>query len=368
MKENVPTEAILPAGYSVERFQPDDILPVAELLKILLGDDAGDNLAYFRWKYYQSPLASECPMGMVVRHRGKVVGFRGYLASRWRIPGRDEETRILSTSDTCIDPDHRRKGLSTAMGIKAMEEFCGEHLFFLNLSSNSASQHGYLKLGFFPLMNRTHWAGYSLPGLVRYALKSKGWLKGGPRVLDPGSEGNLAVSDKPDPRRMSSVINSREPDFTALYMVQDEAFFRWRYRPEKKKYLFYYRVVDGVTTGYLVIFVTSGNQRGIIVDHAASNRRELSELLNSVFRRGHFELYSIPGYDRDDYVRPHLEDRGFRERLFLRKLDFRQWKSLSVLLRPVKREFQEEDFLFGGLDLRRGDSWRIKGICSDAFH
>jgi len=81
------------------------------------------------WKYDDNPY-TESPLGIMALYKGKVVGFRGYFATRFQIKGKNDKIISLCPGDTCVHPDHRRKGLSVAMGNRASEEYSGKYLFF----------------------------------------------------------------------------------------------------------------------------------------------------------------------------------------------------------------------------------------------
>jgi len=71
----------------------------------LYGIDAAITADYFHWKYQENPNVDE-PLGFVAIDQGKVVGFRGFFVTKWRIGNRDKTVRMLSSPDVCV---HRRQ-------------------------------------------------------------------------------------------------------------------------------------------------------------------------------------------------------------------------------------------------------------------
>jgi GNAT superfamily N-acetyltransferase len=115
--------------YEILLYHSEFFPQVVDLLKYLLGNDHNTNRDYFKWKYDDNPY-TESPLGIMALYKGTVVGFRGYFATRFQIKGKNDKIISLCPGDTCVHPDHRRKGLSVTMGNRASEEYSGKHLFF----------------------------------------------------------------------------------------------------------------------------------------------------------------------------------------------------------------------------------------------
>ena len=147
-------------------------LRVAELLRGLWSDDPAENLSYFEWKYEDNPY-TETPLGIVVLHDGNVVGYRGYFACRFEVRGKNNDISILIPCDTCVSPDHRRKGLSVVMGDLAKKEYAERHPLFLNMTCTHKSLPGYRRMGFLPLANKVFLTRASLIGSARYILSDR---------------------------------------------------------------------------------------------------------------------------------------------------------------------------------------------------
>ena len=69
--------------YEIQHYHFEFYPQVVDLLKYLLGSDNDNNRDYFKWKYDDNPY-TEVPLGIVALYQGKVVGFRGYFATRFR--------------------------------------------------------------------------------------------------------------------------------------------------------------------------------------------------------------------------------------------------------------------------------------------
>ena len=115
----------------------------------------------------------EVPLGIVAMHKDRVIGFRGYFATRFEIPDKTNNLIVLVAGDTCVHPEFRRKGLSVLMGNLAADAFSGDYRLFLNMTTTASSLPGYLKLGFQPITKKTYLSQYAFPGLIRYLLNYK---------------------------------------------------------------------------------------------------------------------------------------------------------------------------------------------------
>jgi GNAT superfamily N-acetyltransferase len=144
-------------------FKDYDIVPcesefypqVIDLLKYLLGSYKKRNTDYFKWKYIDNPNLEYSP-GIMALYNGKVVGFRGYCPLQFRINDKRDSILSLIPGDTCVHPDHRRKGLSVIMDNKVAEEYIGKYSFFLNMTATKNSLPRYLKMGYHSLISKEY--------------------------------------------------------------------------------------------------------------------------------------------------------------------------------------------------------------------
>ena len=81
---------MLQSGYEIKLYQADLMSQVVNLLPYLWGENHGQNLSYFKWKYHENPFTDN-PLGIVTLYKGKVVGFRGYFSTKWKVRGKDHD-------------------------------------------------------------------------------------------------------------------------------------------------------------------------------------------------------------------------------------------------------------------------------------
>jgi len=375
------------AGYEIIPYRHDFMLGVVKVLVHLWGDNYERNLSYFKWKHYDNPYA-ESPLGIVALYKSKIVGFRGYFATGWKIRDRAHNFVMLCPGDTCVDPEHRLKGLSVAMGNLAMEEYASKYRLFFNTSASESSVPGYLKMGYLPLAPKAY---LTLPrylyerlfpdnlllqiensllaksfGLIeRYNLRLLRKIRLCKRRILPGEQGNIAVSERPRPKDMQAVASAQPCDAPRISLLQDESFFKWRYKNPKNRYVFYfYNNNNNTPTGYIVIRVIEKSwiRIGHIVDFAESEDNAFNNILRYIVKNNHFDIIHILSTNlRYDFLQV-LKRMKFKTNNTIHR---QQWGEWPLFVRPVKKNYNDNDWYIDGLDIREIKNWEIKEICSD---
>jgi hypothetical protein len=353
------------SGYTISLYRSESIHEVVELLKYLWGDDHDKNLEYFRWKYDENPYV-KMPLAVTALFNSRIVGFRGYFAAKWHIPGKNKEIIVLNPGDTVVHPGHRMRGLSLKMGHLAMDLFASEYNIFFNHSASAKSTPGYLKMGFMPLLNKSVLSRYSLAGLARFLIMARFNLKADKRKVVYAEFGKIIVSDSPNPKAMSAVISSQAKHEGRITLLQDELFFNWRYRNTKNRYVFYYYQNEFKTAAYIVIRQSQNGRRGYICDYGAAEYQYMEDILKFIIRKKHFDVISMYRLNLCSELYGILAKKGFSDKGLLRRIEKKIIGEWPLLVRPVKRSMAETDWLVEGLDIRRSEIWEIKEISSDS--
>jgi GNAT superfamily N-acetyltransferase len=370
--------------YEIRSYIDSDLSQVLDILTVLWGDDYEKNLSYFKWKYYENPY-TENPLGIVAVHDEKIVGFRGFFALKYQLGGETNEIIVLSPGDTCVHPDHRRKGLSISMLNKAMEEYKSKFNIFLNLSSNSKSMPGYLKLGFLALAPKFKVTLFEKKGsighiaelfpnkVIKYVKRSrliKYLFLIRDRLIFSRNEtlaedlGGVVFEHRPRPKEMCDVASRFRSDVGKFKLVQDETFFRWRFDNDKNKYRFYYSLINGLIIDYMVVILSPNNNRiGTIVDY--SDNAGL-KILRYILNSNYFDILSIYNYGISENFMKNLKKTMEFKNNDIQKNGIEGKDQLQLLVRPIKEEILDDDWFIGKVDLKDFKNWKIKPICSDA--
>lgn len=334
-------------------------------MQFLWGGNSVKNSSYFKWKYEDNPY-TKSPLGIVVLQKGEVVGFRGYFAIRLEVSGKNYKFVALFPGDTCVHPDHRRIGLSVAMGNLAMKEFASEYGLFFNTSCTRSSLPGYQKMGFLPLAPKAYRTRCSLLGLIKYILATRENLPLSASQIQFGKFNHILVSNHPRPDVMSTLVAAQIPKRNLIRLFQDEDFFRWRFGNPRNKYVFYYLMEGEFPEAYIVVGVSPNNRRGYILDYAEKKESGIREILQYVIKAKDFNLLSIYNFCLDNALTQVLEELNFNTFSLVKIIEKKLHGELPLLIRPVKEFFRESDFFIEGIDSRKIENWALKPICSDA--
>ncbi len=231
---------------------------------------------------------------------------------------------------------------------------------------------GYRKMGYQALENKIVACRQSThPWLVWRYIRCKG------RARDLAyahihfeQQGELQISQTPRCEQMATVIRQQGYSKTKLCLLQDLAFFEWRFNCKRHKYVFYYLVTDEMVLAYLVVNVSADNETARFVDYAEAKPGTLQTIIARIIRSKQFAKLEIYTYGADDTLSHSLQAYGFSCQTWLGKIKQacggQRGPILPLLIRPSKSIFTEQDFIVHGLDVRYIRSWQLKPICSDA--
>lgn len=350
------------ATHEIIPYQPEHRDGVIGVLAHLWSNDLDSNSRHFAWKHEQNPFVDGV-LGIVALSDGEVVGFRGYFADRVVVAERAHT--VLFPGDTCVVPDHRRRGLSVAMGRRAMAEYSSRCSLMVNLSCSKSSLPGYLRMRFHPLTPKFFVSRATIPGLARYLSASRE-RQPRPERVQCGRFGDVVVSDEPQPEAMASIAAACDARQRRIRLCRDRAFYAWRYSSPSSRYLFYYAMGDRGTLGFVVLGISPNHRRGYILDYAENEPGALAEIIAMIVSAKHFDVLSILGFGLDDAFAATLRRLRFRTGSVLRVIERARRGELPVLIRPVAESFSTEDFMLEGIDARDPDSWDLKPVASDA--
>lgn len=350
--------------YEIMPYQPEHKSEVVDVLAPLLRGDGESRSAYVTWKYDENPHAGR-PLGVVAFHGGRAVAFRGCFATRLQIGRSEEHVGVLSFGDACVDPEHRRRGLSVAMGDFVTRELAGEYPIFLNTTCGKMSYPGYVRMRFHALAPKTHLNRYGLIGLAGAARTADRQVPLSEAGIGTGTFGDVVVSHSARPAAMAAIMAREERPDGKLHLCQDEAFFRWRFANPRKEYVFYYLLKDGEEAAYVVMGLSPNNRRGYILDCADGGSSSLGELLRCVVALKHFSILSIYHFCATGRLSGIVKGLGFKAGGLLPFIERKKRGVFPVMVRPASPDHTEDDWIVSGLDIRNIDAWAFKGIWSD---
>ncbi len=285
----------------------DDYLDVVEdTFQYLHGQDSR---AYIKWKYYDNPY-TEYPLSILALYNDKVVGFRGYMATKWQVE--NTELDILVACDTVVHPDHRMKGLSIAMGEKASDEYGSTYQAMLNFTSGLTSTPGYTRLGFVPLIEKKYMM------IKQQQMKSSG-------VIECSSD-NIPES-----------IHGKK-----ISIKKDSRFFGWRFNNPKAKYRFYHKNNDYIIVG-------SRDYKVRILDYSENDMNDIEDILKYIIsHQENSSWISVITYSLSDRLSKVVNRLEFKTR--------EKPKLWSVLVKITQNMH---------INMKDVSVWELREICSD---
>jgi len=103
-----------------------------------------------------------------------------------------------------------------------------------------------------------------------------------------------------------------------------------------------------------------------VLDFADTDGESVAEILRFIIRKRHFDILSIYDFCLADDFRKSLKGLRFKARGLVKRIEKKRTGELPLLIRPVKKNFTEDDWMIEGRDIRKIENWKITEICSDA--
>jgi len=257
-------------------------------------------------------------------------------------------------------------GLFSQMTKMAMEQYQNtDYKAFINLSSNRAAAAGNLRLGWFPMCQRTYLRKYSLSGLLQYFLIRAGAARPQAPHVARGRFGNIEVTDRPASEQMCSIIQTQALGGNKIRLYKDAEYLAYRFRTPKKNYIFYYLWKDDRITGYVIIKPLQKNNNVHILDYAQSDNSSVREILHYIIDNRHYGMISVWNCGLENEILEILKRLRFKTNPLFEKIENALRGTYYLLVRPLRKECAEKDWFIRGIDLRNIKNWQLSEFCSD---
>lgn len=244
---------------TVRPFRPGDTSAFLSLVETVF-DEPRDS-RWFSWKFEANPYVDHVPI-VVAEADDRVVGARPFLALRMRVAG--DAHLALEPVDAMVHPDHRRRGVFTAMTEYAIDRYeSSDASFFFNFP-NAAAAAGNRELGWEKVGDRGTYYRFADPGRVADMRGLPGGVKAAAAAVKPASTGYVALREAFAPHATNvSVRRASEDPATVLaatyrerppekiHALRDETFYDWRLRNPDWRYETY--VVEDDPSAAMVV-------------------------------------------------------------------------------------------------------------------
>jgi hypothetical protein len=355
-------------NYEIRSYHPDFKTQIINLERFLWGENVKENISYFDWKYEKNPYSKEI-IGTVGLYKGRVVSFNGFPVSKCFLGGRKKFFYTISSSDSCVHVNHRRKGLHTAMVSFINQKYKKSKVKVMTgFSGNFASTASKLKLGWVPIVKRRYFQRYNYWGFVKRNIFKKLNIKLTNTQNILGKYGKIEVTQKVNFIAMANLKEKIPINKNIIYLCQDLDFFKWRFLNPKVNYIFYYAWNGSKLEGYLVMKYSKKIMSAKIIDYAYIDIRVFQEILYFIINQRCFSLLSILDINLDEDLVKALYNFGLHQRDLIARLVTKKRKinkDRYLLLKPLKDEKQEDYWYINNLDIRKIENWKLTEICSD---
>lgn len=329
-------------------------------------DSFEKSMEYFIYKYEQNPYRVE-PIGLVVLHDQKVIGFRAFFPTKWQLGANTENCILmLSPTDTVIHSAHRRQGLFAALLKAPFNRFeQSQYKAYINLSVNMAAKNVLLKFGWELLSATTFARSYSYTGLLNYYLINKFGYTSNKFKKEHGRFDDIEATDFPRAKEMAEFLNKNNNFSTKLFLHKDENYLAYRYRNPHQKYHFFYYWEKSELKGFLCIRSIGKNRNAHVVDYAQKSDDILEKIIDFIIRKKYFDVISIWGFGLPENIHNVLSKMNFKtDTLIIRKKNKSKHMQF-VMVRPMKENITDPDWFLNGKDIRNVNNWDLKEICAD---
>jgi hypothetical protein len=329
----------------IVRYRPEHKPLVARLQTLLWSPDPALNARYLEWKYERNPWAGDQPRIYLAMQGDRLLGMRGFFASRWEVGPARRSVAIPMADDLVLRAESRNSGLVTRIMQVALSDLAEagfEYVF--SLSAGLFTLLGSLSMGWRSAGRYDPWALRDPATPWQARLRSRVarapllWRLSGAALLRAPAE--RAPFRSLDRARLAApgIETGRQPRGEAmarlvaglghdgrLRHVRTPEYLEWRFANPLHEYRFLYATGSGDLDGYLVLrsrVGSTGQARVYIADLEGRSPRVRAELLAAAVETGRFlelaawtstlqpgerEALAARGFEPAD---PHLTARG----------------------------------------------------------
>jgi GNAT superfamily N-acetyltransferase len=342
--------------YELYSYTEDDIEEILSVINPLLQDSRVSVRDFFTWKHRRNPLLTR-PIGIVARHSGRMAGFHGFTPAACKLG--DKTFMTLQQCDTVVHPDHRGKGLFSAMLTTGVRMYSDEYKLAVATTANPGSVAGCLRSGWQPLVPRYYLRHFSLLRLA------KNRFSGTERTMvRPGVFGDIEVALTPCIADISRVGLADCFSENKICQHKTPEFLAWKLANPKVDYSYFYHFAGSLIDAYVIL--RSSGTRAHIFDYAQlKGSSGVPELVSFILRHTGFDSLSLVDTGTPVTLRSFLRKKQFYTFNRLQKMKDRMVYGIPIVLKPTVDSGAEADWLVDGLDVRNITSWQMTEICFD---
>jgi len=294
---------------AIVRYRPEHKPHVARLQTLLWSPDPALNARYLEWKYERNPCAVDPPRIYLAMEGDRLLGMRGFFASRWEVGSAGRVVAIPLADDLALLPESRNTGLVTRIMTIALEDLAQSGFdYVFSLSAGLLTALGSLSMGwrsasrYDPFARRDPAPPWQTRLRKRVAQTRLLWRLSGSALLRAAAErapfrrfdqtsalAGIEASREPRGEAMARLVSELGHD-GRLRHVRNAEYLAWRFANPLHEYRFLYASGCEGLDGYLVLRSRPGasSPRVCIADLEGRSARVRAELLAAAVQAGRF--------------------------------------------------------------------------------
>jgi hypothetical protein len=314
-----------------------------------------ERIKRFEWRYENNPYENN-PVIYIAMDDEKIVGLRPCVVQDFFLKG--SRLKVFSGADLIIHPEYRNQKIWTKLTdfyIKNISETFGKCVD-LTLSAGKITTFGTIKHGWqFTTSKKMYSYKFSFLNFAKSAIVYHKKNKVPERCYNFNQESyNFILNNILEAKDMAK-LNRRVHNKSAIVKDRSEAYFRWKYSYKHELYSYLYCRKGTELKGYIIIKRLS-RFKATIEEYTIPDIRAFRIMLNVMFRELGITLLRFMVLS-DHQIILSRNCLFFTENNFLLKVVRKE--RYPVLVRPIKPEPVDEDFIIDGIDIRDTSHWEI---------
>lgn len=327
----------------IKPYDPKYQESVIEVLQHLWPWNEQERRKRFDWEYFGNP-SHPMPLAVVaVNEQDEVLGFRGWVPGIVCSDGK--KYLVARAADAVVSPQCRRQSVFSKMTVFSIEYLRKNGIdAILNLTSNSQSNPGNLKLGWAPIGQLNIW--YRL--VISFKKKRLS-------EVDRIRKGKYQIEITPYiPRGLQ--FNYQE---SRIAFSMNEGQLDWYSKFPRVNFITVVAYDSNGKTAGILIFKKSNNTKKTVLFFLNVKEGSLAKIMFKVAKRYlPTGLISVWGMALNEDKVNILKSFGFFKIPFYEKLR----KMPPILVRSMNNSEVHEGWLLGGKDIRDLNNWELMPI------
>ena len=327
----------------IKPFEPKYRDGVVAVLENLWPWDVAERYARFDWEYLDNPNHEKNLAVVAINEKDEVIGFRGWVPGI--VCSNGKKYLVARAADAVVSPYSRKQGVFHKMTTYSLEYLEKNGVdAILNLTSNSQSNPGNLKLGWQAIGQLNIW--------YRFVLSFK---KKQLNEVERIRKGKYQIEVTPN---IPKGLRINYQDSRIAFSMNDGQLDWYSNMPGEKFITTVARDSDGKMAGVLVFKIAINTKKSVLFYLNVKDEKLAKVMFKEAKRYLPTGLISVWGMALNEDKVGILKRVGFFKIPFYEKLR----KKPPILVRCMNNPEEHEGWLLGGKDIRDINNWELLSI------